>query len=109
MKPRLKLHTTGEVSVLIPGRLGWDSREARAFIKKHYGGVHRFAAAFRLNYSAACLATQPRSEHLNIRRGGAAAYVRQILGLPSNPSVHSLRLVQANARRRGAVKAETRA
>lgn len=99
-KPRLKLHLSGQVSVLVNGSLGWNAKDAREFITRHYGSVGRFAMRFRLPYGAACAATEPDRERVSSRSAGQIAYVRSVLGLNSAPSVSSQRIANAHADRR---------
>lgn len=104
-KPRLKLHTTGRVTVVANGELGWSSANARSFIKQHYGSVTRFATRFGLSYAAACVATEPGRDWLASRQAGDVAQVRALLGLPSSPTEISRRLANAHAERRAKVPA----
>lgn len=97
MKPRLKLSTSGKISLLTPGKVEWKEYAARRFIRSHYGSLQAFAIRFALPYAAVCNAVDnPRFE----RTAGPVATVRQLLGLPSNPTPASIALSRAQAQRR---------
>lgn len=99
-KPRLKLHLNGRVSIVSTGAIGWTAKDARSFIKRHYGSVGRFATRFQLPYGAACAATEPDRERVSSKSAGGVAEVRALLGLSSNPSLASIRIAKAHAARR---------
>lgn len=97
MKPRLKLHSTGRVTVLVQGHLGWTERQARAAICAHYGNLRTFSERLGISYAAAAKATTPWSN--NTHRAGQIAFARTVLGLPSQPTAAALSAQLANARR----------
>lgn len=99
-KPRLKLSSTGKLSVIAPGELGWNARQARTYIQSHYGSVGRFAARFALSYAAACLATRPGRDGSVSRIAGDVSKIRSMLGLRTEPTPLAIRLAQVHPKRR---------
>lgn len=97
MKPHLKLHINGYVSVLRQGEVGWKHQQAKAAVLRHYGSMAAFARLFRLEYR--CVQDALDSEW-SAERAGGTAHVRQMLGLRSAPTVSSARQVAAQQARR---------
>lgn len=97
MKPHLKLHLTGHVTVLRHGEVGWKCKAAKAAVVQHYGSMAAFARLYRLEYQHVqdALATEWAAE-----RAGGIAHVRQLLGLRSAPTESSARQVAAQRARR---------
>lgn len=104
IKPRLKLSATGKLSVVAPGELGWNARQARSYIQRHYGSVGKFAARFALSYAAACLATRPGRDSSVSRIAGDVSHIRSMLGLRTEPTPHAVRLAQVHPKRRNGEK-----
>lgn len=98
MKPRLKLCLDGSLLVLAPGALAWTCFEADSFVAQHYGDRMRFALRFRLNYAAVTAAL--RDDKAAAQRAGQVESVRRILGLRSDPSARSQKLVELHVQRR---------
>lgn len=94
MKPRLKRYSDGRLAVLTPSLIPWGENSARKFLQEHYGSVSAFAIRFGFSYDAVCAALRGRSSE---RMAGNVATVRQVLGLPSNPSKRAIAV--ANGRR----------
>lgn len=105
MKPHLKLQITGEVSVLRKGEVGWTTKQAKAAVVRHYGSMAAFARLYRMEYRFVLEALE--TEWAEARAGGIA-HVRQMLGLPSNPTLAAVRQVDAQqARRKNALAARS--
>ena len=102
-RPHLKLHVDGSLS-LVRKASASTTNSGREIIKARYGSVTRFARTFNLPYGVVCQATQPSMERFNIRRAGAIAQIRQILGLRSEPSERSKKAVATYADRSGRIR-----
>ena len=98
MKPRLKLTVASQLLLLTDGSSGLSQLQTRIFIKRHYGTLIAFAQRFGLPYQAVCDATR---RHNASECGGRIADVRRLLGLPSTPSVNSIRYSQTPRKRTG--------
>lgn len=97
VKPHLKLHVNGHVSVLRQGDVGWKCKQAKAAVVKHYGSMAAFARLYRLEYRHVQDALE--TDYAEARAGGIA-HVRQLLGLRSIPTEASARQVAAQQARR---------
>jgi len=98
MTPRLKLSTTGRLTLLRPATCPLSRDQALALVLAHYGSRLAFACRWQLNYGDVSQALRPNENgHL---RGGAVARVRQLLGLRSEPSTFAQKLAEASARRK---------
>lgn len=100
MKPRLKRMSDGRLLVVAPGLNPWGETSARTFLLEHYGSIAAFAKRFALPYDAVCTALRgwPAPQ-----MAGQVALVRQILGLPSNPSSTAIAAARSKARQRGEI------
>lgn len=88
MKPRLKPTMKGGLCIVQKGINPWGEASARQFVQEHYGSLAAFASRYGFSYGAVCTAL--RSSHFPTRMAGQVAAVRQVLGLPSQPSHRAL-------------------
>lgn len=96
MKPRLKLHAKGGVTLIRAGTSHQDVFEVRQRIKSHYVWLTRFASFIGCSYQQA---NQALTTH-GLKSAGKTSEVRQMLGLKSQPSPMSTALVAHAAIRR---------
>lgn len=95
MKPRLKPSRDGSLLVIRKGLNPWGEASAKTYIQEQYGSLSAFASRYRLPYSAVCIALRSaRAQEM----AGDVAKVRQVLGLPSRPSMMA-RIVATSIRR----------
>lgn len=97
MKPRLKISTSGKLTLLAQGVSGLTQQETKKLIRQRFGSLSHFASRFGLRYDALCYAT---SGNYAAKSAGYVAEVRCILGLPSQPTKAGLALAAAHAKRR---------
>lgn len=97
MKPRLKRARDGGLIVIKKGLNPWGEASARTFIREQYGSLSAFAARYRFPYAAVCVALRsPSADEMD----GSVAKVRQVLGLPSQPTKQAQRITLALRNRR---------
>lgn len=78
MKPRLKLSTSGTLTLVTPGITGLSPHATRRLIWRHHGSLAAFAKRFGIRYDIVCAATTLH----NVSRGPKVAAVQTLLGLP---------------------------
>lgn len=98
IKPRLKLHINGKVSLVANGLNTWTEPEAKAWIQQHYGSIAEFSRRYGFDYLHVLNALDRRIGAVSC--AGGIASVRQLLGLRSEPSATSSAQVEAQRRRR---------
>lgn len=94
MKPRLKLHLDGQVTVISRGESGLSRRDVKALLRRHYGGLR--GAATRLGLPLWALTEALNSDRHTRWAGGQIARCRQIFGLPSWPGERARLLAESN-------------
>lgn len=100
MKPRLKLHLDGKISVVRAAASGWNAYAAKDFLRQHYGSVGAAAAALHVPSWAL---HQALHEHLGARHSaGHVGQCRQLLGLFSQPTQRALAAARRTAKARRA-------
>lgn len=99
MKPHLKLLLNGRISIVRKGELGWSELEAKSFVRRQYGSIQDFADRIEISPVTVYDALKSFNHHA-IKQAGKVAFVRQLLGLRSNPTERCLRVANALAKRR---------
>lgn len=97
MKPRLKLHLDGHISVVRPGKSCLSAYEVKTFLRQHYGSLG--AAALALQAPRWALQQALDWDLAAKQAGGHVGRCRQMLGLPNQPSDRSIAAAQRIAKR----------